>query len=400
MTITGPLRNRAKRITWLYEAVRRRRAGSQEREYLRLRELYYARMPDCFAEPGGYEPRSRSILASYWPGLRVARPTVADVCLFAVAPTTIGASRPLPELSRNFDCVTYDFGSIAQRVESGDTVLRAHLQKEILEAFHTAQAKKPFDIAWFSATNTFVAPHTLQEIRRAGVPVVVLNLDEKHLFLERRLGYPNGQKPLIGSVDVHLTNSLECVRWFMAEGAAAYFFPQGVDPEWARPMAAEKKYDVSFLGAAYGVRRRFIESLQLQGIKVACFGRNWGTRFVSDDEKIEIFNQSVINLGMGGTGHSERQTCIKGRDIEVPGSGNLLLTTYDCELARLWAIGKEVLCYYNEIDAAEQIRYYLSRPHEVAALGQAARQRALLEHTWTRRMEDLLRWMGILAPAA
>jgi hypothetical protein len=322
---------------------------------------------------------------------------VADVRLFAVAPTVIGAPRPLSELARNFDCVTYDFGSIARRVETGDIVLRAHLQKEILEAFYRAHAQKPFDIAWFSATNIFVAPQTLQEIRRAGVPVVVLNLDEKHLYLEKPLGLPNGQKPLIGSVDVHLTNSLECVRWYMAEGAAAYFFPQGVDPEWAKPLDLPKKYDVSFLGAAYGVRRRFIESLQLQGIKVACFGRNWGTRFVSDDEKIEIFNQSVINLGMGGTGHSERQTCIKGRDIEVPGSGNVLLTTFDCELARLWTISREVLCYFNEIDAAEQIRYYLSRPAEVAAIGHAARQRALQEHTWTERMEGLLRWMGILA---
>ena len=76
-------------------------------------------------------------------------------------------------------------------------------------------------------------PETLNEIRHAGVPVAVLNTDDKRLYLE-------SQKPLIGAVDVHLTNSLECVRWYMAEGAAAYFFPQGVDPEICKPVPVEK----------------------------------------------------------------------------------------------------------------------------------------------------------------
>ena len=80
------------------------------------------------------------------------------------------------------------------------------------------------------------------------------------------------------------------------------------------------------------------------------------------------------------------------------GSGNLLLTLYDAELARLWCVGREILCYYNEIDCIEQIRYYLERPTEAQAIGQAARERALREHTWTHRMLDLLRWMGILKP--
>ena len=67
------------------------------------------------------------------------------------------------------------------------------------------------------------------------------------------------------------------------------------------------------------MRRRFIEQLQRAGIRVACFGSDWGTRFVSDNERVEIFSRSRINLGIGGVGYSDRITCVKGRDMDVRG---------------------------------------------------------------------------------
>ena len=84
--------------------------------------------------------------------------------------------------------------------------------------------------------------------------------------------------------------------------------------------------------------------------------------------------------------------------MSIPGSGNVLLTMYDSELAKMWHIGKEILCYYNEIDSIDQIRYYLERPSELIEIGQSARKRALDEHTWTHRIKELLIWMGILVP--
>jgi len=390
------LKKRSRRVSWLYELVRKRRAHIKEAEYISLREQYYRKTESLFAEPG-YLAKSRGLLSKYWQGPRQVKSSPKEVRLFAVGATVVGASQLLPELARSFDTEVFDFGESCSEIEHGNRRLRDLLQKDLLESFRKAHRERPVDLAWLSATHVFVSPETLNEIRRAGVPVAVLNTDDKHLYREDpRWGFPNGQKPLIGAVDVHLTNSLECVRWYMAEGAAACFSPQGVDPEIFKPLPVSKDYDVTFIGAAYGMRRKFIEKLRNTGIRIACFGQDWGTRFVTDDEKIEIFSRSRINLGVGGVGSSDRITCVKGRDIEVPGSGNVLLTLYDAELARLWCVGKEILCYYNEIDCIEQIRYYLERPHEAEAIGRAARERALREHTWTHRLVELLRWMGIM----
>jgi hypothetical protein len=304
----------------------------------------------------------------------------------------------MSELARSFDAVVVDFGGYCRSMERGDAAVRAEFQKVLLEAFQKGHRAHPFDLSWMSATNVFVAPETLNEIRRAGVPVAVYNMDDKHQYLENpRLGFPNGQKPLIGSVDVFLSNSIESVRWYIAEGAAAYYMLPGVDPYIFKPLPVSKELDVSFIGAAYGIRSRFIERLKQSGIRVSCFGRGWG-HVVSDEEKENIFSRSWINLGIGGVGYSNRITCVKGRDAEVPGSGNVLMTSYDAELTRMWTIGKEILCYYNDIDCVDQIRYYLDNKDVLLAIGQAARRRALREHTWTHRLTELLAWMGILEP--
>ena len=231
-----------------------------------------------------------------------------------------------------------------------------------------------------------------------GIPAALLWLDEKHAFWERPLGIPNGQKPLIGSCDVHLTNSFECIRWYMAEGAAAYYFPQAIDPEIYRPLNLERDIPVSFMGAAYGARIDFIRKLKKAGIPIQCFGAGWerGKGERPDIDNVEIYCRSIVNLGIGATGHSERLTCVKGRDFEVPAVGGFYLTTYDYELSRLFYIGKEIVCYRNVLDCIELIRYYLERPEEAQEIGEAGRQRILAEHTWTHRMVGLLKWMGIL----
>jgi spore maturation protein CgeB len=66
------------------------------------------------------------------------------------------------------------------------------------------------------------------------------------------------------------------------------------------------------------------------------------------------------------------------------------------ELTYLFRIGKEIACYRNEFDCAYQIRYFLEQPEEAMAIGRAGRQRCQSDHTWTKRMTGLLRWMGIL----
>ena len=398
------VRAHLRRIPWLYETVRRRRARRQEKEYLSLREMYYSRSRGLFAS-GDWLGRSRQLLQERWKGPREVKPALKDVRIFVAAADDTGGPRMLASLRDHFDAVIFDlrqFRSLGHAQEFREAIRtigqwRPRLQRELIDAFHQAHTQAPVDVVFAYGSHLDFDPETFQALRVTGVPVLDLCLDDKHIFLEKkRYGHPNGQKPLIGSVDVHLTNSPDCVRWYLGEGVPAYFMPQGVNPDIFRPLEVAKDVDVSFVGQRYGMRARLLDLLRATGIRVECYGAGWGTRVISDDEKVELYNRSRINLGVGGTGLSDLITCIKGRDFEVPACGAVYLTTYNPELMPLYDIGKEVLCYYNEIDCVELIRYYLEHPKELEAIGRAARERVLRDHTWEKRFAGLLQWMGIV----
>jgi spore maturation protein CgeB len=397
------LKHRARRIGRLYEFVRARRAKRQETEYVLLRKRYYRKTQNLFCAPG-WQSRSSELLHSGWKGPRIVKQSADQVRIFLAATDDLGGPRILQSFQRHFETALFDLRRFRHFDPGGEAELaiqkidswRPRLQRELLAEFSSVHSSRPVDLVFAYGSHLDFEPETLKKLRLSGVPVVLLCLDDKHIFLEKKCGYPNGQKPLVGAADVHLTNSLDCLRWYIAEGVAAYFMPQGVDPELFKPLPVPKDLEVSFVGQRYGARGRLVDVLRANGIQVACFGAGWETQNISDAEKVEIYGRSRINLGIGGTGLSDRITCIKGRDFEVPACGALYLTTYNPELTALFHIGKEILCYFNEIDCAELIRYYLERPEEVETIGKAARKRVLDDHTWQKRIVELLKWMRIL----
>jgi hypothetical protein len=403
--IPAGVRARLRKIGWVHEAVRARRAQKQEREYVELRDRYAQRCGPVFAAPG-WKVRAREALATRWAGPERVRKRLSDVQAFVAVSDDIGGPRMLGAIARACDAEIFDIGlyrDCSSQLQAERSALtadqwRPRLQRDLLEAFRARHQREPFDVVFAYGNHLEFEPDTFRQIRASGVPVVDLCLDDKHIFMPKPLPWPNGQKPLIGSVDVHLTNSPDSMRWYFAEGAPAYFMPQGVDTEIFRRMDVEKTYDVVFIGQKYGARARLVEAIRAAGVKVECFGRGWGSEPVSDAKMIELYNRARINLGIGGTGVSERMTCIKGRDFEVPATGSLYLTSYNPELTSLFRVGEEIACYSNEIDCVELVRYYLERPEEAERVGRAGRERVLRDHTWEVRLRDLFQWMGILEP--
>lgn len=303
------------------------------------------------------------------------------------------------ELRRSFDTQVFDYvGYLPPPSRLGTGDWRERLQRDMLASFQRAHAERPIDLSLLYVSHQECARETLLAMRAARAVTAVVCGDDKHSYRERP-GHPNGQRPLVGAADIHLTNSLEPMRWFAAEGAAVYYFPWAADPLLYRPIDVPKDIPVSFIGGWYGARRELIARLRDDGVDVRCWGPGTENGPVSREEMVRIYSRSRINLGFGGVGDSARITCVKGRDFEVPMSGNLYLTSYDHELAQLFDIGREILCYASWIDCAEQIRYWLDQPERAAEIGRAARARSLRDHTWTRRVSDFLEWRGILRPA-
>jgi hypothetical protein len=78
------------------------------------------------------------------------------------------------------------------------------------------------------------------------------------------------------------------------------------------------------------------------------------------------------------------------RLYEATGVGTLLLVDCKKNLRDMFEPGREVLTYRSAEECAELIRYYQAHESEREAIARAGQQRTLRDHTYERRMQELL----------
>lgn len=274
---------------------------------------------------------------------------------------------------------------------------RDAMNQRMLEAFHNANREQPVDavVGYLSGHNT--APEILQAMGREGAVVFNFCFDDKLHFPGRMVGgRHSGPAAIAHAVDLNLTNAEESTVKYAVHGGLALFWPQGAQAEIHRPYETGFDFDVSFVGACYGWRPRFIARLRRLGVQVECFGKGWPNGALTDEEMIRLYSRSRINLGSSGVAHSRTLTCLKGRDFEVPMSGGLYLTQHHRELERVFVLGEEILTYRDAADCARQIAIHLADPGRAQAVREAGRRRCLAEHTWYARWRRAFEIAGLL----
>ena len=274
---------------------------------------------------------------------------------------------------------------------------RDPMNKAMLASFYKANSDAPVDVVIGYLSGYGCAPEILRNMAQAGAVIFNFCWDDKLGFRGKTYGGRwTGPAALASVVDLNLTNAPEsCIKYF-GEGELAMFWPEAAHPGIHKPYDLPFEFDVSFVGQKYGWRPKFITKLQRMGIKVACFGNGWENGPLSDEEMIKLYSRSRINLGFAGVAHSRRLMCLKGRDFEVPMSGGLYLTQNNPELSLVYDVGKEIVTYENEKDCAEKIRWLLAHPDEADAIRKAGRIRALRDHSWEKRFEDIFRTASIM----
>lgn len=165
----------------------------------------------------------------------------------------------------------------------------------------------------------------------------------------------------------------------------------------AAPLPARQcKYPVTFVGSAYGNRRKWINSLRAGGIEVECFGHGWPSGPVSAADLLRIYRESVLTLNFGDSSiqvrgllpYRSRQ--IKARVFEVPGAGGCLLTEPAQYLEEYFCIGEEIIVFDGREELAERITYLLANPEIRDAVAYRGFERVRRDHTYNQRFEDLL----------
>jgi spore maturation protein CgeB len=171
-------------------------------------------------------------------------------------------------------------------------------------------------------------------------------------------------------------------------------------------------YEVTFVGQPHGDRRAVIRSIERAGIRVQAWGHGWPQGRLNQEQMIETFNQSRINLNLSNSSTTTSRFAlrrwlvrkrssaselsqIKGRNFEVPGCGGFLLTDPAENLEAYYAPGREIGTFCRPAELVETIRYYLDHEDQRRAIAAAGYQRTAAEHTYERRFNEIFSCMGL-----
>jgi hypothetical protein len=275
---------------------------------------------------------------------------------------------------------------------------REEMFRFILPALRAAHSRRPVDWIFCYGGGQDVSPHILRAIsEELGVPIVNMSLDDKQGWAGQSSSpWRTGAVDITAATDLYMTSARVACEWHMVEGGRPVYLPEGFDATFFAPRMVPHDLPVSFVGVAYGFRRTQVDFLKRHGVDVRTFGSGWASGGWLEDS-VDVFNRSILNLGMGGIEYSEELTNLKGRDFEIPGTGGgAYLTSFNSDLAQHFAVGDEILCYRGRDEMVELIRHYLARPEDARAIGARGRARALSQHRWLHRYETILRILGVL----
>lgn len=189
---------------------------------------------------------------------------------------------------------------------------------------------------------------------------------------------------LASQCDLILTTFPPAVGRYKEAGVSSIFIPLASDGDRFCGHGSKSKYDISFVGNNYGVRRKIIDRLLKSGIEVAAFGNGFANGPVGAAANWKITSKSKIILGIGYVGHSKKTTTLKMRDFDALVSGNLYITTRDSALLKFFKEGVHVECYSTSVELEQKIRYYLKNNVKRVQIGAAGRKRALEVGTWPK----------------
>jgi spore maturation protein CgeB len=193
-----------------------------------------------------------------------------------------------------------------------------------------------------------------------------------------------------------VTTDEKAVAKYQATGQPNVLLSQWAVNHFAyRPAETTARYDVTFVGRAHGNRTALVAYLRRHGIRVKTWGQGWPEGRLTQAEMREVFSASKVNLNFSassGTRPWQPVTTpqIKGRVFEVPGCGGLLLTEYAPGLEKYYRLGAEIVSFRGRREMLRKVRWLLRHEEERESIADAGLRRTLMDHTYERRLTEML----------
>lgn len=190
-------------------------------------------------------------------------------------------------------------------------------------------------------------------------------------------------------------------------GENVRYLPEACYPKEHRPLdditeEERRKYssELSIVGSLYPYRVYMFEALRGRQLKVWGRGR-WGItpeneyalnsyqdESVDGRRKVLVFNLTMVNLNT-----LNPLNCIYGlnsRIHHIAACGGFQLMEYNPDLEKQYDVGSEIIAFRSRDELRELAEYYLSHPEGRLEIAERARQRALKEHTFDHRLDEIL----------
>lgn len=254
-----------------------------------------------------------------------------------------------------------------------------------------------------------VVPEAVGELKQRLKDVPVVHLNPDHVSNLAR------QYILMSTYDAYFSKEPFLVKVMREQySLSAYYLPESFNPRvHIKPdilkAQAEAADDVDLVVIANlnPYRVKFLEGLLAtlrRNINIRIFGNPkplpWvgprlrnihGNKHLVGEEKARAFYGAKVALN---TMHPSEFQGVNCRFFEALGSSAFLLTEDRPVISDLAVPDKEVVTFRNVEEAAAKIEYYLDHESERLAIAEAGYRRALRDHTYEKRIGEMMRLLG------
>jgi hypothetical protein len=198
----------------------------------------------------------------------------------------------------------------------------------------------------------------------------------------------------------------EALRELGAQAVHPLFY--GVDPNVFSPMdGREQDIDVMFYGHGREYRSEWIEGMitapsqalpdarfAVRGTKLGDLGRAEQLPYLSFNKLREYACRSKINLCITRFAHASVYASSSSRPFELASMGACIVANPYLGIEEWFEPGKELFVVNSQEEAIQRYRYLLAHESERDAVGRAARERVMKQHTFRHRalqLKDVVR---------
>lgn len=250
-----------------------------------------------------------------------------------------------------------------------------------------------------------VTPRTLKWLKKKDIKLVNYNPDSPFIFSGRGSGNKNVRKS-INLYDYYFTYDEIIKEGLKKRGVKSELIPFGFDNNgfvFREIKREEEVIKLCFLGNADKFRLNFLKELAKRGIKIDVYGENWAKLKLHKnicvfgpqygEEFWKTLQKYAIQLNLLRTHNWYSHNM---RSFDIPGAGGIMLAQITQDHQTYFKSESEVFLFADIDEALVKINYLLNLEFlERNYLRNIARERALNNHTYNRRVKQIISYLEV-----